>query len=152
MDSHAQVAFANTTPTPPRRRRWLLPAIAAVILLAAGAAAYVLWPRDITVTGSLSLVSGRGVDTSGSSCRGTDGYDDLREGAQVVVTDPAGVTLAVTQLGVGESKDSTTCTFPFTVKVRAGRGIYGIEVSHRKMVYYTEAELAGPVQLSIGGR
>jgi hypothetical protein len=85
------------------------------------------------------------------TCRGGGGFDDLREGTQVVVTDAAGKTIALGQLGAGSWKRNVGCIFLFTVPdVPAGEKFYGLEISHRGRVQYTAAQLAAPVELSIG--
>jgi len=134
-----------------RRRRWVLPvtALAAVLIFGVGATFYLL-PRDLTVSGTLELASVRDVDTSGTSCRGTGGFGDIREGAQVVVTDPAGATLALGSLGVGVAKAASACVFPLAVTVPAGRKIYGVEVSHHGRVQYEESALSVPLKLELG--
>ncbi len=63
---------------------------------------------------------------------------------------PDGVTVALSALEPGVLETGTRCRLPFTVDVPAGKGFYGIEVSHRGVVRFREADLAGKVDLSIG--
>ena len=78
---------------------------------------------------------------------------ELREGANVVVTDASGNTVAVTSLQAGkwENRDGITyCRLPFSVRVPSGKGFYGVEVAHRGRVQFTEAQLGAAV-VTIGG-
>jgi hypothetical protein len=115
--------------------------------------------RPYTVSGSITLGRGQfewGVNgTSDTACYGRGGYDDLAAGAQVVITDPAGKTVAIGQLRtgtatVGDDQLATSCDLPFTVpNVPAGLGFYGVEVSHRGRVQYPEAQIRGLLSLTI---
>lgn len=93
----------------------------------------------------------------GAFCTGDSGYEDIREGAQVVVRDADGTQVAVGELGPGSMtgnprKDLTAgCAFPLMVfGVPDGSSIYSIEVSHRGELSYKRAELDGPLDLTIG--
>ncbi len=143
------IASAMPAPMKPRRR-WLWPVIlVALFVIGGGAAAYLLQPRTVTISGTVTLL-GDGINDFGPSCVGTKGYDDLRGGAQVVVSDAAGVSLAVTQLSSGESTAPTNCVFGFSISVPSGKGVYGIQIGHRDKVQYNEADLKKPLALSIG--
>jgi hypothetical protein len=94
-------------------------------------------------------------------CAGSGGYDDLALGAQVVVSDPAGTTVAVgsvtESIPITEWDDdaedylATACTLRFLVTgVPAGKGFYGIEVSHRGRLQYSEAQARKELELTIG--
>ena len=90
---------------------------------------------SFSVTGSLTIAS---------DC-GSWGYDDLREGAEVTVTDESGKVLAVGALS------GSGCVYTWQVNgVPVGPKLYGVTVGHRGAVHYTEAELRAGVQLSIG--
>ncbi|MCP2327604.1 hypothetical protein HDA40_006111 [Hamadaea flava] len=84
------------------------------------------------------------------NCWGRGGYDDIREGTQVVVTDADGKTVAVGQLGKGEPKaESTRCEFVFLIAaVPEGSQFYAVEVAHRGKVQYPRAELNSAITLS----
>jgi hypothetical protein len=94
----------------------------------------------------------------GGPCSARDGYDDVREGTQVVVTDSTGTAVQLGRLQAGEllGKDggdifAAKCEFPFTVDaVPAGSAVYGLEVGTRGQQRYTEAELQSPVTLTLG--
>lgn len=93
-------------------------------------------------------------DSVGRTCAGDGGYDDIRAGAQVVVTDADGGTVALGELSQGRMDGSVpdaTCQWRFTVAdVPAGAGFYGVEVTHRGALQYTEQELRSPISLSLG--
>ncbi|MDX3110160.1 hypothetical protein [Nonomuraea angiospora] len=130
-----------------------------VVLAALAVSAVALLPQlsaasPITVEGSVTVRGDRpAVLTENElTCTTGGGYNDIRQGAQVVVTDAAGKTIALGQLGAGSWKRDTGCIFLFTVAdVPAGEKFYGIEVSHRGRVQYTAAQVSAPVELSIGG-
>lgn len=120
-------------------------------------------PRTFAASGSLSLSDPDGVYVAtdamapGAPCQGSGGYDDLRPGAQVVVTDDAGKVLAVGRLDAGATDDSKAytspyyrhCVLPFTVsKVPAGEDFYGVQITHRGVVQKSEAEMRDPVALT----
>lgn len=94
----------------------------------------------------------------GADCTGTSGFDDIKAGAQVVITGPAGETVGVGQLEPGSTANDpdlsgryTHCRFLFTVTgVPAGKRFYGIAVGHRDPLQETEADLKRPLQLTLG--
>jgi hypothetical protein len=149
-----------------KRRRWALATVAALLVgggstMIAVAATADNQPDTLHVRGTLTLRdpdAGYGIYTQ--ECIGEGGYDDIAPGAQVTVTAPDGTVLAVGHLGAGGtvggdgSRIGGSCVFPFEVAgVPAGRGLYGIEVSHRGVVVYQESDLStvldGPT-LTIG--
>lgn len=96
-------------------------------------------PSAYRITGSMTLASGY---AGYNPCAGKGGYTDIRAGAQVVITDSAGATVAIGSLDAG-SVDDRGCVLPFSVpNVPAGKGFYGIEVSHRGSLKYSEAEFS----------
>lgn len=119
-------------------------------------------PATFRVTGYLSLDSpGNFVWESVQNpvCAGTDGFDDVRTGAQVVVTDAGGATVAVGTLGEGLASYQTvngeslaiSCKFSFAIPdVPAGKGFYGVAVTHRGSMQYQEAQLREALQLTLG--
>lgn len=159
------LAPSSTPLVPPtvevrRRPRWLIPAaIAVAVIVAAGVAAGVVALRSnagtFTASGSLTLTDSSAVDPSivmtGGVCQGGGGYDDLHQGTQVTVTDQTGAIVGVGQLAAGSAISSSSCQFLFTVAaVPAGRKFYGVAVSHRGSVQYTESQVRSGVELSIG--
>lgn len=111
-------------------------------------------------------VSGSGSNLAfGSStgeCRGKGGYEDLHEGAPVAVADASGRTVAIGQLGPGESTTApgiaegspvllVACTFPVEVlDVPEGERFYRITLTHRGAVEYSREQLRQPLALTIG--
>jgi len=93
----------------------------------------------------------------------TGSYDGFRSGAQVTVTDPKGVVLAVGQLGTGKASadpattpfggqqvliGDTICEFPFTVRnIPAGKLIYGVTIATRPTIQMNEADLRRGLKL-----
>jgi hypothetical protein len=92
-----------------------------------------------------------GVVILGDTCSGTSGYDDLEEGAQVVVTDEANKVIGNSSLQEG-NPSGDDCIFRFVVPLVPRAKFYGIEVSHRGKVTYSHDNLVSQnwtVDLSI---
>lgn len=135
--------------TPKKRKPWLLIGIPVlVVLLAIGAAAFFLWPRSLTVTGTVVL-TGK-LDAEGTTCNGAGAFADIREGASVLIKDGAGATVAVGNLGKGKWTSGEECRFPFTVSAPAGKNVYSIGIAARKGPTFSEADATKPMSLSIG--
>jgi putative hemolysin len=87
-------------------------------------------------------------------CEGMGGYDDMRAGAQVTVTDEHGTVIGDSTLPTGQMQGSGVtrqCVFTFTVDdLPKGRSFYGLTISHRGTTQVREWEL-GSVNLSLGG-
>lgn len=132
-----------------QRRKVLL--IGGVILTVASlalAACLVLGGGRFDITGSVSIPSS-GANFSGSICSSKGGFIDIREGAQVVVSDASSTTIAIGTLGRGEVVGGE-CRFPFTVSAPEGHDFYGIEVTHRGRLQYERGRLNQPLSLSLG--
>ena len=134
--------------------RALLVVAAVVVLAGCGTSpAPAATPSTLTVDGSV-LVRGSSpqvVTEDELTCVTGGGYTDVREGAQVVVTDAAGKTIGLGLLGAGSWKRNVGCIFLFTVSdVPVGQRFYGVEVSHRGRVQYAAAEMSSPIEMSIG--
>lgn len=161
----------NYAPVPPSafyqrppRKRWVVPVIVALSVALAAAIGAVTWlllqpaaaaGGTFVVTGDLTLDSGdRGVQPIDSGCQGSGGFSDIAQGTAVTVSDSTGATIALGRLDHGRNDGSlgrAMCSFTFTVAgVPAGKGFYGVEVSHRGRVQYTEAELSRPLKLTLG--
>lgn len=159
-------------PGPERKRRvWPIALVIILLaLLAAGGAAVWLLPfgeeRDPDAVeeeglethefeGALLVMSlGDGsVDTTGESCTGTDGYEDIHADAPVVVSDPDGSELARTRLGHGEALDEDSCIFGFTVELTEGSGHYEVSLGEHHLETLTWGELHNRYALSfvVGG-
>jgi hypothetical protein len=107
------------------------------------------------VVGTVSLADPNGWESGGdlsvgAACHGTGGFSDINGGAQVVVSDDAGKTLAITSLRGGKLTSGFQCRFLFTVQVPGGLGFYGVTVTHRGTLKESEADL-GNVSLTLGG-
>lgn len=113
-------------------------------------------PKTFAMHGVTNITDVTGFDRlDDETCAGSGGYDDLAEGAQVTVSDAAGKTIALGELGPGKVVSAGDvvggCQFRFTVKdVPAGQKFYGVEVSHRGVVRYTADDAHERIVLSIG--
>lgn len=103
---------------------------------------------ELTITGSLTLPLGAGIDVWGTgSCAGRRGYDDIQAGTQVVVS--AGAVLGLGKLSPGDLTENG-CVFTFTlVGVPAGHSFYAVEVGRRGAVQYTEADVTRGLALTL---
>lgn len=93
------------------------------------------------------------VDTTGESCTGTDGYEDIHAEAPVVVSDGKGNELARTQLGQGEALDEDSCIFGFTVELTEGSDRYEVSLGPHHLQTLTWEDLHNRHALSfvVGG-
>lgn len=91
---------------------------------------------------------------NGAPCQGDEGYDDISEGAQVVVRDESGTTIATGRLEPGAySRAEGDCIFEFSVVGVPEADFYSVEVSNRGELTYPrdELEAAGwSVELTLG--
>ncbi|WP_215789706.1 hypothetical protein [Paractinoplanes bogorensis] len=109
-----------------------------------------LAPKTLTVSGTMALHDDDLLSYDGG-CAGNGGYDDISDGASVTVTDAGGEIVGLGSLTGSTMVSGTECDFSFTVTgVPAGKGFYGVEVSHRGSVKYAEADLASPVGVTLG--
>lgn len=133
-------------------------AVLLVALAGLATAAVAAWSRlspgpAIAVDGSVLVKGDRPqvLTEDELTCTTGAGYDDIRQGAQVVVSDAAGKTIALGQLGGGSWKRDVGCVFLFTVPdVPMAGEFFGLEVSHRGRVQYSAGQLAEPLDLVIG--
>ena len=116
-------------------------------------------PQTFTVNGAITLNQGDFISAADDSCVGTGGYDDLQPGAQVVITDPTSTTVAVGQITagsvIGDDDGIQSCVLGFKVEdVPSGKKFYGVEVTHRGRLQYSEDEVQrselDPLKLTIG--
>lgn len=130
--------------------------VALVFILAGGEEEPPAEAETFIVSGTLTLDDASGIQgaafTSGSTCMGTGGYDDIVPGAQVTVYDNAGAILAVGALEDGSVLNPGSCLFKFHVEgVPIGHNLYQVEVSHRGKLAFTEADgRAARVDLTLG--
>jgi hypothetical protein len=101
-----------------------------------------------SISGSASTLA----NTTGETCSGNGGYDDLIPGAQVKVSDASGKTLALGRLDPGKyDAQLGTCTFTFTVPgTPAKQAFYGVMVSHRTGPQFTYTQMKAGPSLTIG--
>lgn len=93
-------------------------------------------PATFKVTGEVILPDGYSGTTT---CRGADGYADIKVGAKVTVKDSLASPVGSGVLDVGTVKPAKGCVFPFAVpNVPTGKGTYEIQISHRLGPRYTE--------------
>ncbi|WP_326606712.1 MULTISPECIES: hypothetical protein [unclassified Streptomyces] len=109
-------------------------------------------PGTFSTTGSIFLADSDGFVSDGKKCMGKGGYEDLRAGTEVTVTDASGSVVAADSLALGKVVGET-CMFKFTVHdIPVGSKLFRIEVSHRGAITKTEAELRlGELALTLGG-
>lgn len=128
---------------PPQRRRVpviaivgaslvVLIAVALVVVATHGAARY-------KIHGALMLRDSDEVFAADQPCAGSGGYSDIRDGAQVTVTDETGKLLGVGSLNEGVGV-SGSCLLTFdTIEVPKAK-FYSVEVSHRGKITDSFAE------------
>jgi len=145
-----------TGPGAPKRRTGLLAGLIAgsvVVLVGLAVGAYVLFGRGMTVSGVLVLTdqsSGIQVGQDGSTCTGTGAFQDITGGATVNITDAGSATVGLGALDAGRYDTTKGCVFPWKISgVPGGKGFYGIEVAHRGIVKFPEAEVRKPVSLTL---
>ena len=120
-----------------------------VALIAIAALAGCGGDSTFTASGTLGLVA---VDAATDDCgSGTGGFDDISEGADVVIYDAAGKRLAFGSLKAGKPQgDGGLCVFDFEIpEVPRGKGPYGIEVGSRGQVSFSE-DKAEDIAISLG--
>jgi hypothetical protein len=109
-------------------------------------------PGSFTISGTISVPSAtyvaEGQDASGF-CTVKDGYEDLRTGASVVVTDSGGDVVGVGQL-VDVRRTPQECRYSFGIPdVAEGSGTYGIEIGNRGIVRYERDKLDDTIEVPI---
>jgi len=108
------------------------------------------------LTRSIEVIEQLGVGSQnriGQTCTGMGGYDDIQQGAAVVVRDESNKVLATSSLKGGKIVALETCGFDFTVDNVPDANFYQVEVSHRGAVTYSKADLDSKgwkVALSLG--
>lgn len=164
-DQEVYIGRPPTGPGKPRKRRKTWPlvatAFAAAVLIAAGivVAAFALrghvavnnpLATEFQLNGSVTVTSSIGFDSRNGTCWGRGGYDDMHEGAQVVISDASGTTVAIGTLGTGVYNGGR-CVLPFAVPhVPLGKNFYGVAIGHRNAFQVSAADAQKRVELSIG--
>ena len=101
----------------------------------------------VTLSGYDSFTSLTG---KGSLCWGIDGYDDLAEGAKVVVSDEAGTVLATDAVQSATAMGGYRCDLMFRVAVPDGQAFYQVSVGNRDPYVASADEARRGLALSIG--
>lgn len=105
-------------------------------------------PAVITVKGTIDFngAAGRGWSQSSGPCE----YGPSP--AQVTLENGSHAVLASAQLWKGTLRDSIDCMLPFTFSsVPAGESQYGVSVPGHGTVWFSRAQLSGPLLLSLSG-
>jgi hypothetical protein len=141
--------------------RTIAAALAALLLLAgcsSGKKAPAKSAAPVTVSGLLRLFDSEStlnaLLTGTTKCNGVGGFSDVADGADVVISDDSGKTLAIAHLQAGfavipKSASGSHCDFAFSAEVPSGKGFYGVQVTHRGVVKIAEAALSS-VKVSLG--
>jgi hypothetical protein len=87
-----------------------------------------------TLTGTITVF-----DDSSFGCDLSFGYQDMREGARVLVTDTDDEVIASSTLDEGNG--GSFCEFPFTVEDIPDREEYWVEIGDRGEIHYDKSEL-----------
>jgi hypothetical protein len=126
---------------------WWLIAAGVVLLLAGGVtlgALVYLGKTPVSVPGVSHFTVNGDLQIVGGDCGGL-GYGDITTGTEVTLTDDSGKVISVGQL-----MGASACKWTFTLAdVPAGGKFYGITISHRGTLHYTEAQLRQGVHLSL---
>lgn len=87
----------------------------------------------------------------GHECYGAGPNSDLKEGAEVTVTDESGKVVGLGHLGKGSLtlKGSIACTFTFSVPDVGDHSFYGVQIARRDVTRYTKVQLASPLQYEV---
>lgn len=130
-------------------------AVALAVFSGSGGVAGVGTPAGFTYAGTFTLIdtstSYSGITSTGSTCEGRGGYSDIHAGTQVVVKSASGEVLATGSLTGGTPTGITECTFSYSVgPIPGGQSNYGMTVSHRGDLYYSEDELKDGPALTLG--
>jgi hypothetical protein len=127
--------------------------LATVVALCAVALYWVNRRASVTVAGTMTITENI---AGGTSCIGVQGFEDLREGAAVVVRDASGKILGVGELsgGVGDrliAGNAERCRFGFHVAGVPRQRSYRVRVGRRPARSLTAAQVdGGRVELSPG--
>ena len=102
------------------------------------------------VIGALDLTGEGNFTKSGKSCTGAMGYDDIKPGAEVDVSNGSGETIAFADLGNGIVTDGN-CEFVFTFdSIPRGEGIYKVTIGSRPGPSLHESDIESGIALTLG--
>jgi hypothetical protein len=137
MPEQAAEAEPASITKPRSNRRWWV--LAGLVLVVAGAGIGIglslgTGSSTETVHGQLQLTDFN-LGSSSGPCSGSGGYSDLTQGAQILVENGAGATIATGTLGAGNhpaaDPQGIFCDFPFTVSVPANATFYQFKIGTR---------------------
>ena len=109
-DAQVGAAVQGTRPRLSNRNVGIV-ATTIALLAVAGYLVFGTGGESHTVTGQMALTAGSDLSV-GSSCEGTGGYSDIAPGAQVIIEDETGATLATSSFSTG-TFDGVSCIFGF---------------------------------------
>ena len=108
----------------------------------------------------LSAFTASGEDAAiGVPCTSSAGYDDIHDGAQVIISDQTGTTIGLTTLGAGQllakegdSLFAARCAYKFQQTVPGGATFYGLHAgnANRGVVQYSPEDVRNLIQLTLG--
>lgn len=138
-------------------------AVLTVACIAIVAYAYTLKNGTFSIKGQITIsdtTTGLEYGSSTAACKGAGGYTDIHEGADVVVTDATGKTVAIGHLLEGRATYNAlsptrpqSCTWQISVDdVPDGDNFYGIAIGseQRGKKQYQRDELDIPLHLTLG--
>ena len=97
--------------------------------------------RRIVGTFTIRDVNGD-VTTEGKRCTGGDGYEDIRSGTEIRVSDEDGNIIAVGSLkGDGTVGSDGRCAWAWAIPKVPDQSVYGFEVARRGRATYTRDQL-----------
>lgn len=92
------------------------------------------------ISGTFTLIDSD-VDSDGSKCWGTGGYDDVEEGLEVTVRDEEGTLLGESELGDSRQHSELACVLSFEIADVPKAKFYSIEVGSRGDLNYSYSEM-----------
>jgi hypothetical protein len=125
----------------PGKLRWIVGGVAAVVALVTvaavltdhGIAGRAVMPDTITISGIVTLTDDSGFvgHSTGGTCSGTGGYDDLALGTSVTVYDGSSAIIGGGYVNAA-TYNGNACVLSFDVpEIPSGKGFYQVEISHR---------------------
>jgi len=99
-------------------------------------------PAAPTVTGNMGLYGGHVSRDGDTSCVGVGGYEDMHDGAEVVVKDGAGVIIGTGRLVFDPAADQrgNICIWTFSVPTKTS-DFYSVSIGRRDALNYSAAEM-----------
>lgn len=143
------VAWARTT----RGQRSIIAGVLAVIVIVVVLVVVVPGAQRFTLTGTVQVSGGSSdlptVAVVGDTCHGENGFDDMKIGTTVTVTNSDGKVVAVGAVD-GATPSGVDCVMSFTVPDVPSSDFYGVEVAHRGSVQFSRDQAKSGVVLTLG--